>query len=351
MNAAAVADRVRRFLRAQSGVTAASAEPAGDGREVRAAVTVAATPCGLPERAVAGGTVLSELNTYETDYLYGEIVTGRVYAPDGMRLPPRPVLLDVGANIGMYALWAATEYPGATVYAFEPAPDAYAALYANVTRHTLPVTCLPWAFGGRDGPGSMTVYPAASVFSGMYADQRVDRAAIGAAIGAGVDQRVATAVVDRLAEARMAGAYRVPVQVVTMRRVLSLLGEPRIDLLKLDAEGAEADLLGAFTAADWARIDRIVLEVHRTEAVGPIEALLTGAGYDCSRSTVDALRGTGYVNLYAHRHVPAQPRPAPRPLSSSAPLRAPQRLRRALDAFLSDDDIPVRLDVTAARDA
>jgi FkbM family methyltransferase len=66
---------------------------------------------------------------------------------------PGAVVVDVGANTGYYALlaWQRTGSNGA-VYAFEPVPDNFALLWRNVERnHAAYVTCLPHAVSDRRG--------------------------------------------------------------------------------------------------------------------------------------------------------------------------------------------------------
>jgi FkbM family methyltransferase len=45
---------------------------------------------------------------------------------------PRSVILDVGANIGGFAVWAADRWPGCEIFCYEPLPDNFALLKANV---------------------------------------------------------------------------------------------------------------------------------------------------------------------------------------------------------------------------
>ena len=49
---------------------------------------------------------------------------------------PGDVLVDVGANVGMYTIWAA-KTRGARVYAFEPESQNYALLYRNIVLNDL----------------------------------------------------------------------------------------------------------------------------------------------------------------------------------------------------------------------
>ena len=49
---------------------------------------------------------------------------------------PEDVLVDIGANVGMYAIWAA-KTRGIRVYAFEPESQNYALLYQNIVLNDL----------------------------------------------------------------------------------------------------------------------------------------------------------------------------------------------------------------------
>ncbi len=49
---------------------------------------------------------------------------------------PDEVLIDIGANVGMYTIWAAMTR-AARVYAFEPESQNYAILYQNIVRNKL----------------------------------------------------------------------------------------------------------------------------------------------------------------------------------------------------------------------
>jgi FkbM family methyltransferase len=67
---------------------------------------------------------------------------------------PQSVLYDVGANVGAYALVAASVTCGAgTVYAFEPGSETYASLVENIRAngHTGAITPFPVALGATTG--------------------------------------------------------------------------------------------------------------------------------------------------------------------------------------------------------
>lgn len=67
-------------------------------------------------------------------------------------MPQGAVLYDVGANIGLYTLWAAATR-GARVYAFEPEASNYAVLNDNLRVNELTATCAAYCLGISDTVG------------------------------------------------------------------------------------------------------------------------------------------------------------------------------------------------------
>lgn len=63
----------------------------------------------------------------------------------------KPRVLDIGANLGAFSIWAARRWPGAGITAWEPHPDTFKLLCRNVT--PWPITdCRMQAVSGRKGP-------------------------------------------------------------------------------------------------------------------------------------------------------------------------------------------------------
>jgi FkbM family methyltransferase len=54
------------------------------------------------------------------------------YDVPGAEFSGPPVILDIGANVGAFALWAMKRWPGCTVHCYEPAREAYADLLSNL---------------------------------------------------------------------------------------------------------------------------------------------------------------------------------------------------------------------------
>lgn len=87
------------------------------------------TPYKLPN-----GMQIQHWQKSETDFLYEEIWGSEsAYAgEDKITFTPGATILDAGANIGMFSMYAAYRCKGdATIYSFEPIPTTFEVLRAN----------------------------------------------------------------------------------------------------------------------------------------------------------------------------------------------------------------------------
>jgi FkbM family methyltransferase len=263
------AARVERFLGSQQGVLRAQARYDQTTRTVSAVVWVDDPPIGLPRSQLPDGTRITELDHHDTQSLYRDIFIDHLYLPHGITLRSDALVLDVGANIGLFSLYVTRHAPRVRVLAFEPSPDAFAALCDNVAAHGLPVTCVPWAMGGRNGQQTMTVYPAAAPVSVAGAVPAKTHSLRRIANECLRNVSRAGAVADDVASGLMDGIYELPVAMWSLPEVMATLGDEHVDLLKLTAEGNVLEILSALGAADWQRIDRLVVELHRKEETEP----------------------------------------------------------------------------------
>lgn len=136
----------------------------------------------------------------------------------GQILKPGMTMLDVGANEGLYTLFGANRV-GATgrVVAFEPSSRERRRLQHNVARNRLGnVTVVPAAIGGSEGTAALQI--ASGVHSGHNT--------LGALI---------------YDDAPAVGVEHVPVE--RLDSVVDRLGLARVDIVKIDVEGAEMHVL------------------------------------------------------------------------------------------------------------
>jgi hypothetical protein len=95
--------------------------------------------------------------------------------------------------------------------------------------------------------------------------------------------------------------YRCPGR--TLSSVLDGFGVDRIDLLKIDVEGAELDVLSGISECDWPRIRQIVAEVHDVAGrAALIRRQLVERGFAEVTITQELeFGGTSLHNVYARR--------------------------------------------------
>jgi FkbM family methyltransferase len=191
-------------------------------------------------------------------------------------LPRGGTLVDAGANWGYFSLLGAAQVgPAGRVIALEPDPRQFARLRANVALNGLTnVTALAVAAGAREGIATLIGYAE------------------------GADNRG----VSRVAEIGAAGAHY-EVRCATIDALTASCR--RVDVVKIDVEGAEPDVLnGMHTGMGERRYAAIVLELH--------PGLLRGGGIDPA-ACVEVLASHGYrgwtIDLSAHAYrMAADPR-------------------------------------------
>jgi FkbM family methyltransferase len=172
-------------------------------------------PISLTLRLFAGDLFV----LYEVLAFYAYHIASSWLPTDNVR-----VIVDCGANIGITSLFLAARYPGAKILSVEPHPENFALLKANVAQvpRILPIrACVT---GTPQGAVRFTA----------------DQVAWGNCIT--VDPR------------------GVLVPAITIEELCNQNGLEKIDLLKLDIEGAEEQVLenGDFLA----RIENIIAELH-----------------------------------------------------------------------------------------
>lgn len=162
-------------------------------------------------------------------------VLPRPWSEGEYRIPPTlepRVILDVGGHIGTASVYFAARFPAARIYTFEPVPENFALLSRNIAPYPN-IEALPIALGREDGVVAM--------YHPMDATNRG-----GFSFFAGRADRTRTLAVD----------MRRP------RGLLAELGITRVDAVKIDAEGAEHDVLTGLGPALLVSIGWITGELH-----------------------------------------------------------------------------------------
>lgn len=248
--------------------------------------------------------------------MYEEIFDKREYALPGMRLASQPVVVDVGANIGMFSLFALAEWQPARLLAIEPIPELQDALRRNL-RGFPAAEVIPAAVGRSSEIAAFTYYPHFSIMSGRYCDQARDMETVRAyarweaRLLSAEEQAFYELTLDEVLGSRFDAQPR-QVQVARLSEIIEATGLTVIDLLKIDAEGSELDALTGIDEEDWGKVRNVVLEVDEKHvALADALDILQAHGMRCVTRQLEAYLGTGLQLVYAHSaSPPAQSAPS-----------------------------------------
>ncbi len=202
--------------------------------------------------------------------LYKEIWYRDEYGLRADPLPSGATVIDVGANIGMFAVFAAIAARAARVLAYEPFPESFALLHHNVEQNRLgAIAAHRFAVAGRAGTRALHLAGRHGTHSLFGTDGEA-----------------------------------VPVECLTLADVFGAERVERCHFLKLDCEGAEYEILLEAPADVLARIDRMALEYHDAKTPhdhGELRAWLERHGFAVTSRDHVASR-SGY--LFAKRARP-----------------------------------------------
>ncbi len=176
----------------------------------------------------------------------------RCYDRDFQSIPQDGTIIDLGANVGIFARYAVTRLvPRGKVIAVEPNPNLIPFLQANSTDQ---VTIVPRAVALVDG--TATLYVTESSLGSSLQDEGNE------------------------------SAVAIPVATVSFASLLS--EHRRVELLKCNAEGIEYPLLLDTPASLWDGIERLAIKYHEGPLVGEhdsreLAARITSLGYAIHR--------------------------------------------------------------------
>jgi len=152
-------------------------------------------------------------------------------------------VLDIGANVGVTALYFSQIFPNAKIYAFEPAPDNFAVLQKNVANCPR-IRAFNFALGAQDA--TLELYASDNpVNFGGYSLH-----------AAGSDT-----------------SRKVSIPVRNVAGVLKEIGVGAVDVIKVDTEGAEWDILTAFPEPALRSAAYITGELHGNKDFALLEYL------------------------------------------------------------------------------
>lgn len=236
------------------------------------------------------------INEGEARATLHEIFLDKLYFQEGVSILPGDIVLDVGANIGVFTLFAAQQ--GAQVYAYEPVPPTFEVLQHNIHLHRLDSVAHTRNIGISDRVEEkiMFHYPACSVCDSWTAQDDFfelmsenwentlsllkvadpDQYKVISSFGSKTLQQGA---VREFIERLSASPVQIKCEFDTLSGVIARENIQSIGLLKLDAELADWEILSGLKAEDWPRIRQVAMEVHVESDAVPISKFLSEQGF------------------------------------------------------------------------
>jgi FkbM family methyltransferase len=180
-------------------------------------------------------------------FVLNEIYLDRVYDLPGRPWAGMSHVLDLGANIGLFASYVASQSSGATIHCFEPARENFEILERNIERNGINARLYDCALTVDDGVGFLS-HEGSSVEYGLVENES-----------------------DATEQ----------VKCLAMTRVFEVCEVEHFDLLKIDIEGFEKQLISAASDEWLGRFQNVVMEWHHgREELEGIKNRFREMGYD-----------------------------------------------------------------------
>lgn len=184
----------------------------------------------IPRRLILRNGMRFESHSLCWPDIYAIFFQG-IYTPQYLPIEKNDVVVDIGANIGAFSVYAASKTQN-TVYAIEPSLDNFQALNWNISSNRYK-NIVPLNFAVSDQSGE-------ELFLNSVASQH---------------RRV-----KKFAQDTTEGYTAVPS--ITLQDLMDSYQIEQIDFLKLDCEGAEEAILTSTSSRYLSRVRKIAMEFH-----------------------------------------------------------------------------------------
>ncbi|SDR64032.1 methyltransferase, FkbM family [Rhizobiales bacterium GAS113] len=148
-------------------------------------------------------------------------------------------MIDAGAFIGDTSAYFLSKYPTLSVIALEPEPENLALARRNLAPYGNRIKLIPMALSGRAGV----------------------RAFVGGSVGGSL------------------GSHGLMVEVTTVPDVLSMVQGGKLDILKMDVEGAELEIFLESPQSWLPQVDLIIAELHGPATTQTVVNILHKSGF------------------------------------------------------------------------
>lgn len=204
-------------------------------------------------------------------YTYYEVFLENMYRSDITKIEENDVVLDIGANVGIFSLYAEKNKAG-QIYSIEPDITNYGKLVQNTLQYS---NIKSLNFGISDFCGLTTIY---NTIDGV------------------------TSTMENFKELFPYCNYvdSNKVNTIDINILIDLLPHDKINLMKLDCEGCEEFIFDSITKKSLDKIEKIILEFHSKSIGNKIKDFLSLNQFEIEK--IFNLNGNENIGmLYAYK--------------------------------------------------
>ncbi|OXM59349.1 FkbM family methyltransferase [Amycolatopsis vastitatis] len=232
----------------------------------------------------------------EAASLWAEVREDRSFSWAMSALGEAPVVIDVGAHVGISSLYLADRFPRAHVIACEPALRTFRCLVDNLAKHLPGAVALKRALGAREEMRRLAVHPLMTAHSTLYSDDIDERG--------NLDCLLRNLEVEPSSRDDIRGLWSIreyeEVSVSTLESVLGGFDLKVVDLVKIDVERGEMSVLDGISDKAWSAIKCLLVDVHDIHGrVEEVARRLSDRGYGIDISQARAFVGSSVYSVFA----------------------------------------------------
>lgn len=190
------------------------------------------------------------VNTYDKMAIY-QVWKRKDYQDNRLYIRPDDIVIDVGAHIGAFSIWAANQKKAGIVYAYEPNTENFALLEENIKLNRLPnIKAFPVAVADKSGEALLYNSKSHNMTHSLF-------------------ESVLT--------------QSTKINTISLEEVLEVNSIEKVDYLKIDAEGAEYPIILSLPVGLLSRFKKIFIEFHdyldHGHTYRELESFLTSNGF------------------------------------------------------------------------
>jgi len=200
----------------------------------------------LPTLRLRGGMVLDHGVRSDAIVIFREVFAERCYTRPGFYTPrSTDYILDLGANVGITALFHSRIAPGIRIDCYEPIAETRGFLERNISQNNLSssVKVYPEAVSGHDG--------TLKIFAGTHSGK------------------------SSVQQSEFTSDESFDLPCISLATALSRNPSREVDLLKVDVEGGEIEIFSSLEPATLSTVRRIAAEFHDMVRPGCLVAVQT----------------------------------------------------------------------------